>query len=212
VAAVLEIKTTGWETVTMVVRGELDMRQAPALRAAITALLNRGDLTAIDLDLSDVAFIDSTGLGTIVVGHRIAADLGVTLQVTASSLFAARLLSLVGADLAGTARVRRAGAGPDDPLRRVPAMVRSRFVITPGAAGWTRWRTADPVTLLQRAERDAAGADKHTARALDAYTPRHEPGGVQQQKIMGYSCWVGPGWMASRSAPSSGRRMAVVGE
>jgi anti-anti-sigma factor len=98
VAAVLEIKTTGWKTVTMVVRGELDMRQAPALRAAITALLNRGDLTAIDLDLSDVAFIDSTGLGTIVVGHRIAADLGVTLQVTASSLFAARLLSLVGAD------------------------------------------------------------------------------------------------------------------
>ena len=94
----LDIKTTGWKTVTMVVRGELDIRQAPALRAAITALLNRGDVTAIDLDISDVTFIDSTGLGTIVVAHRIAADLGVTLQVTTSSLFAARLMSLVGAD------------------------------------------------------------------------------------------------------------------
>jgi anti-sigma B factor antagonist len=105
-AAVLEIKTTGWKTVTMAVRGELDMCQAPAVRAAITALLNRGDLTAIELDLSDVTFIDSTGLGTIVVAHRIAADLGVTLQVTASSLFAARLLSLVGADAVAWAQHR----------------------------------------------------------------------------------------------------------
>jgi len=82
----------------MVVRGELDMGQATALRAAIIALLNRGDVTAIGLDISDVTFMDSTGLGTIVVAHRIAAGLGVTLQVTASSLFAARLLSVVGAD------------------------------------------------------------------------------------------------------------------
>ena len=94
----LDIKTTGWKTVTMVVRGELDIRQAPALRAAITALLNRGDVTAIDLDISDVTFIDSTGLGTIVVAHRIAKAHGVTLQITASTLFAPRLLSLVGAD------------------------------------------------------------------------------------------------------------------
>jgi anti-sigma B factor antagonist len=98
VAAVLGIKTTRWETVTMAVRGELDMRRAPALRAAITALLNRGDVTAIDLDINDVTFIDSTGPGTIVVAHRTAAGLRVTLQVTASSLFAARLLSLICAD------------------------------------------------------------------------------------------------------------------
>jgi anti-sigma B factor antagonist len=98
VAAVLHITTTGWQTVTMTVRGELDIREAPALRAAMTALLNRGDVNAINLDISDVTFIDSTGLGTIVVAHRIAKAHGVTLQITASTLFAPRLLSLVGAD------------------------------------------------------------------------------------------------------------------
>jgi len=98
VAALLHIKTTSWKTVTMTVRGDLDIREAPALRAAMTALLNRGDVTALNLDISDVTFIDSTGLGTIVVAHRIATDLGVTLQITASTLFAARLLSLLGAD------------------------------------------------------------------------------------------------------------------
>jgi len=35
-------------------------------------------------------------------------------------------------DLAGTDRLRRTGAGPDDLPTRVPAMVRSRFVVTPG--------------------------------------------------------------------------------
>jgi anti-sigma B factor antagonist len=103
---VLDIKSTGWKTVTTVVRGELDMRQATALRAAITGLLNRGDVTAIDLDISDVTFIDSTGLGTIVVAHRIAAELGVSLRVTASSLFAARLLNFIGADAVVRAQQR----------------------------------------------------------------------------------------------------------
>ena len=74
----LDIRTTGRRTVTVAVRGDLDLDHASALRAAVTALLNRGDVTAIDLD--------------------IAAGVGVTLRLTAVSPPTAKLLHLLGAD------------------------------------------------------------------------------------------------------------------
>lgn len=95
---VLDIQTTGRGNVTVAVRGELDLRHAPALRAAITALLNRGDVTAIDLDLSAVTAADPSGLGTVIVAHRIAAGVGVDLRLTEVSPLTGRLLRLLGAD------------------------------------------------------------------------------------------------------------------
>ena len=46
-------------------RGELDMATAPRLRDLTIARLTAGD-QAIVLDLSEVEFLDSTGLGTLV--------------------------------------------------------------------------------------------------------------------------------------------------
>ena len=94
----LDIRTTGRGKVTVAVRGELDLRNAPALRAAITALLNRGDVTAIDLDLGAVTSADPSGLGTVIVAHRIAADVGVDLRLARVSPLTGRLLHLHGAD------------------------------------------------------------------------------------------------------------------
>ncbi|HEX8344909.1 MAG TPA: STAS domain-containing protein [Actinoplanes sp.] len=94
----LEIQTTGSGTVHMAVRGELDMHQAPQMRAAINAVLNRGDVTGVDLDLSAVTVLDATGVGTIIVAHRIATNVRVDLRLTAVSTIGARLLRLTGAE------------------------------------------------------------------------------------------------------------------
>jgi anti-anti-sigma factor len=86
--------------VVVQVRGVLDCATADRLRAAVTALLNRGGTTTIGLDLRGLDFIDSTGIGTLVVAQRICQQVGVGLRLTAASAFAARLLGMVGVDAA----------------------------------------------------------------------------------------------------------------
>jgi anti-sigma B factor antagonist len=86
--------------VVMHVRGVLDLATADQLRAAVTALLNHGGITTIGLDLRGLDFIDSTGIGTLVVALRICEQVGVRLRLTAVGAFAARLLGIVGVDAA----------------------------------------------------------------------------------------------------------------
>jgi anti-sigma B factor antagonist len=62
----LEIETrqeSGWTV--LVANGELDLYSAPRLRHEVLAALE-GGVTQIALDLHDVGFIDSTGLGILV--------------------------------------------------------------------------------------------------------------------------------------------------
>jgi anti-anti-sigma factor len=92
----IEVEPAGHGEVVMAVQGELDCSTAPELREAITAILNRGGVTTIGLDLRGLGFVDSTGIGTLVVAQRICAAVGVRLKLTAVSPFAARLLGLVG--------------------------------------------------------------------------------------------------------------------
>jgi anti-sigma B factor antagonist len=49
---------------TLVLRGELDLASAPALEAAVARLCANG-ASEVVLDLSGLAFLDSTGLRTI---------------------------------------------------------------------------------------------------------------------------------------------------
>ena len=81
----------------MAAYGELDMHHAPDMRAAMTALLNRGDVIGINLDLSGLTLIDACGVGTIVVAHRIATNVRVNLRLTAVTPSTARVLRLTGA-------------------------------------------------------------------------------------------------------------------
>lgn len=49
----------------LVARGEIDVYTSPDFRAALYALVDRGDDPVV-IDFSDVSFIDSSGLGVLV--------------------------------------------------------------------------------------------------------------------------------------------------
>lgn len=93
----IEIEVEGSGTVGVVVRGELDMHHAPDFRTTVTGVLNRGDVTAVELDLTAVEVIDAAGAGTVIVAHRIAINLRVAMRVCAASALTAQILILLGA-------------------------------------------------------------------------------------------------------------------
>jgi anti-sigma B factor antagonist len=94
---VLEIQSEGSGIVDVIVRGALDMHHAPAFRTAVTGLLNRGDVTGIELDLAAVEMLDATGAGTLIVAHRIAVNVRVALRICSASAPVAQVLALLGA-------------------------------------------------------------------------------------------------------------------
>ena len=77
----------------MIVSGGLDVTTAGTLRVALTALLNRGGLDTISLDLRQVDLLDPAAVGNLVAAHRICHDVGVQLRVTAAGPVGARLMA-----------------------------------------------------------------------------------------------------------------------
>lgn len=61
----LESASAGSDCAVLRVAGEIDVYTAPELREKLIALLDKGALHVI-LDLREVEFLDSTGLGTLV--------------------------------------------------------------------------------------------------------------------------------------------------
>jgi anti-sigma B factor antagonist len=77
--------------------GEIDISTSPSLRHVVQELLET-DIEAIVLDLSDVQFMDSTGVGVLVAGHRRAAALGVVLSLRHPTPIVGKVLALTGVD------------------------------------------------------------------------------------------------------------------
>jgi anti-anti-sigma factor len=78
-------------------RGELDIQTAADLRTDLTTILAERPLPDhVVVDLQGVTFMDSLGLGTLVVGHRICGDLGVRFTVRNPSTFVTHLLRVSG--------------------------------------------------------------------------------------------------------------------
>jgi anti-anti-sigma factor len=77
--------------------GELDIQTAADLRSDLTAILAERPLPDhVVVDLQHVTFMDSLGLGTLVVGHRICGEMGVRFTVRNPSTFVAHLLTVSG--------------------------------------------------------------------------------------------------------------------
>lgn len=91
----LSIKTTtdaGASTVT--VTGEVDVSNANELREALDAVLGQTP-AGISVDLAQVAYIDSTGIGVLVGAATRSADAGVTFAVTNPQPNVRRVLGLL---------------------------------------------------------------------------------------------------------------------
>ncbi|HEY1280213.1 MAG TPA: STAS domain-containing protein [Acidimicrobiales bacterium] len=79
------------------VRGEVDIHTCADLERTLTTLADKG-VQVITLDLGEVAFIDSSGLRALVVGHKALQDHGGSLVVANPSSSTARLLEVTGLD------------------------------------------------------------------------------------------------------------------
>jgi anti-anti-sigma factor len=71
------------------IRGEIDIITAPTIGQALTSFIDIGE-TAIDLDLSQVEFIDSRGIHELIVARRA----GLRITITDASPAARRTLDV----------------------------------------------------------------------------------------------------------------------
>jgi anti-sigma B factor antagonist len=77
--------------------GDLDIEAAPELRALLTELLEAG-VTALVIDVSDLEFMDSSGLGVLVSSHRRLSRYGGKLRVVGANHAVARVIEVTGLD------------------------------------------------------------------------------------------------------------------
>ncbi|HEU4540213.1 MAG TPA: STAS domain-containing protein [Jiangellaceae bacterium] len=75
--------------------GEIDLSNAARLQDQLSLLVEQGHVV---VDLSEVTFIDSTGLTAFIVGHRRAAAAGTGLHLAGASGTVQRLLELTQLD------------------------------------------------------------------------------------------------------------------
>jgi anti-sigma B factor antagonist len=95
--------------VTVRVSGEIDLHTAPTLRdAALTALHQHGPI--LRLDLSDVPFMDSTGLEVLLATRRRAELEGGSLTLLGPSSAVRRVIEVTGLDKVFTIAADESGA------------------------------------------------------------------------------------------------------
>jgi anti-sigma B factor antagonist len=75
--------------------GELDLASAPELHHTLHRLCGNGT-TSIELDLSDVSFIDSTGIRTLLEAQSLCGQHGCSFRIAQTSTAVERLLQLTG--------------------------------------------------------------------------------------------------------------------
>lgn len=77
------------------VTGEVDVSNADELRSALADELEAG-AASVSVDLSEVPYIDSTGIGVLVGAAHHAAEKGVSFEVVRPQKNVARVLGLLG--------------------------------------------------------------------------------------------------------------------
>jgi anti-anti-sigma factor len=80
----------------VVAAGELDMAAAFKLESGVDPLLEDEAVDSVQLDLSDVGFVDSAGLGALLALRERAQDRGIALEIARASDPVRRLLELTG--------------------------------------------------------------------------------------------------------------------
>ena len=92
----IDLKTEdGGDTLVFKLRGSLDLATAPTVRAALTDAADKGGHHLI-VDLSQLEFLDSTGLSVLIGAHRRAAERGGSLRLIVQDGPISRLLNITG--------------------------------------------------------------------------------------------------------------------
>ncbi len=84
------------KTLTLCVSGEIDHHSAKAIRAKADAAILAGHPAVIRLDLSQVSFMDSSGLGLIMGRYALASDIGAAISVLNPTDAVARIILMAG--------------------------------------------------------------------------------------------------------------------
>lgn len=94
----LELLERGLDGYVVVeLRGELDLSNASGLRARLMEVL-AGESASLILDLSGLAFMDSTGVSVLVAAERRAIELGGTISLAGAQKVVARVLRVTSMD------------------------------------------------------------------------------------------------------------------
>ncbi|MDQ2866429.1 MAG: STAS domain-containing protein [Candidatus Eremiobacteraeota bacterium] len=83
------------ETLVFRLRGSLDIATSPTVRAALVEAASEGNHEII-VDLTKLAFLDSTGLGALIGAHRRALERGGNVRLAVGDGSIARLLNITG--------------------------------------------------------------------------------------------------------------------
>jgi anti-sigma B factor antagonist len=93
----LSVSQHGEDAVPVVgVSGEVDVYAAPELRERLTEMLQDG--RSVVVDLTEVGFLDSTGLGALVAARTSAAEHGASLPLVCTHQRILKLFTITGLD------------------------------------------------------------------------------------------------------------------
>jgi anti-sigma B factor antagonist len=92
----LSVRAVG-ERAVLDVTGEVDVYSAPELKDRLTEMLNAAEPSLI-VNLSEVSFLDSTGIGTLVAGLNRAVQFGGTLTLVCDHERILKLFRITGLD------------------------------------------------------------------------------------------------------------------
>jgi anti-sigma B factor antagonist len=92
----IDLKTEdGGEVLIFKLRGSLDLATTPTVRAALLDGTEKGKRDLI-VDLTQLEFLDSTGLGALIGAHRRATEHGGSVRLIVNDGPIARLLNITG--------------------------------------------------------------------------------------------------------------------
>ncbi len=102
----IDVTTPAPDRVRVLVSGEVDLASAPRLDEAVTRVLDEHRPAGVELDLSGVGLLDSTGVRSLLLAHAAAEAAGCRLVVTNAQPRVHRVLAI-------TAVLERLGLAPD---------------------------------------------------------------------------------------------------
>jgi anti-sigma B factor antagonist len=91
----IDLTSESGGTLVFRLRGSLDLATAPTVRAALSEATEKGNHDLI-VDLTQLEFLDSTGLGVLIGAHRRAAERGGSFRLIVSNGPISRLLNITG--------------------------------------------------------------------------------------------------------------------